>query len=295
MRISFFVYLLVSAITLQAFAELPKSFDATTRSEHVVAYFRNDETKIDEAKNIVVTAEKHFAKISNFLGKDKTPSEVTIYLEGEAFNTKTQEFKYPSVDDDGIIHLFHFPGEAFSYAEAMPHEMVHAFRTHTWKEKHDQDYLTGFGFIEEGFAEFVSMEVSPEYVSFVRYGYPVEAVVAFLFEDKKDIPLGVLFNHHEINPKCIAQAYPLRASFFKYLNITFGKEKVFALAYYSGKLTRATFGEIFGKSFEDLVTEWKSFAVESYQKLPNGPKLKDDYKNKSPVKHFPFCEAGKEW
>jgi len=76
MRISFFVYLLVSAITLQAFAELPKSFDATTRSEHVVAYFRNDETKIDDAKNIVVTAEKHFAKISNFLGKDKTPSEM---------------------------------------------------------------------------------------------------------------------------------------------------------------------------------------------------------------------------
>ena len=79
------------------------------------------------------------------------------------------------------------------------------------------------------------------------------------------------------------------------MNIAYGKEKVFALAYYTHELTRAAFDEIFGKSFDGLVIEWKSFAVDSYNKLPNGPQLKEDYKNKTPILRFPFCEAGKEW
>lgn len=289
------VSLIVSLYTSILFAGFPDSFDALESTEHFVVYYRRQETSQEQAKNVLMVGEKYFEKLKSYLGENRTPKRLKIFLEGNAYNSTQKTFRYPSVDKNGDIRLYRFSGEIFPYSEAIPHEMVHAFRTLAWKEKSGHDYLTGFGFVEEGFAEFVSVMIASEYKSFVRYGYPLEAIIGFLFEDDKEIPLEVLFEHHEINPKCIAQAYPLRASFFQFLNASFGKEKVFSLAYYPLPLSQQTFKEIFGYSFGELIVQWKTFATDSYKNLNNGFQLKEDYKTKTPIMHFYFCQAGKDW
>lgn len=286
------VFTLSASVT---FANLPIGFDSFEKSEHFDVYYRASETKKEHSLSVMATSEMYYEKLKSYLGDKNTPERLVIFLQGNAYDSVTMNFRFPSVDQNGDIHLYQFPEESFPYSEAIPHEMVHAFRTHTWKEKSDHDYMTGFGFIEEGFAEFASVMIAPEYKSFVRYGFPLEAIIGFLFDEGKEIPLGILFDHHEINPKCIAQAYPLRASFFQYLNLSFGKEKVFELAYYPSDLSKETFKEIFGFSFEELTVQWKKFALESYQSLPNGTQLKEDYKTKTPIMYFPFCKEGQDW
>lgn len=291
---SIFYVLAIANLSFAGATPSPE-FNSLESSQHVVVHYNSHETKTEEAKVIVQSAEQEYTKLSQFLGKENTPDKVTIFLEGPAFNTRTQKFSYPSVDKHGHVHLYRFPGETFAYSEAIAHELVHVFRTSSWSAKSEQNYMTGFGFIEEGFAEFVSIQTAPLFKGFVRYGFPLEIVVGFLLEDQKDIPLGVLFDHHEINPKCIAQAYPLRASFFQFLFETFGKEKVFQLAYYEKGVSKDTFLEIFGLPFDSLVYYWKMYALDKYAQVSENTKLKKDYLETTPIQHFPFCKAGTDW
>jgi hypothetical protein len=283
-----FLILLLSSVS--AFANLSLSIS----TDHFLIESSNPKIARAEAIKISEMAEEYYQRLSNYLGKENTPAKINIVLEGNAYDEATHQFNYPNVDPAGVVHLYIFPGESYSYSEGLPHELVHAFRTKTWGGKSHQDYMKGFGFVEEGFAEFASIQVAPEFVGFVRYGYPLAVVVGSLIEGKKEIPLSVLFDHHEINPKCIAQAYPLRASFFSYLNETFGKEKVFKLAY-SSDVTKSTFEDIFGRPFDELVAQWKSYAEKSYSSTPNAETLKKDYVEKTPVKYFPTCVQGTDW
>lgn len=285
---------IVFALTL-AQGTTPADYNRTERSSHFIINYNSPETSVNEAQVVATAAESEYEKLVRFLGKEQSPEKIVIFLEGPAFNTKTQKFSYPSADKSGHLHLYRFPGETFPYSEAIAHELVHVFRTMTWPAKSEQNYMTGFGFVEEGFAEFVSIQTSPDFKGFVRYGFPLEIVVGFLLEDQKGIPLDILFDHHEINPKCIAQAYPLRASFFQFLYDTYGKEKVFRLAYYNGDLNKAAFLEIFEVSFETLTARWQSYAEQKYTQYPDHGALKKAYLETTPIIHVPFCKSGTDW
>ena len=141
----------------------------------------------------------------------------------------------------------------------------------------------------------MSIQTAPKFKGFVRYGFPLEIVVGFLIEDQKEIPLGILFDRHELNPKCVAQAYPLRASFFQYLFETYGQEKVFQLAYYEKTISKDLFSDIFTKSFDSLLVEWRRYALEKYNNYPENKKLKKAYLETTPISRFQFCKVGTDW
>lgn len=250
----------------------------------------------DETKALIDTLEIGYQKVSTFLG-EKANSQIifNVLLDGEGL-PENQMPNYPSVDSDATIRLYHFPGPGSAFLQGLPHELVHAFRNDLRKYHESvNDYLKGYGFVEEGFAEFVATLVHPSNVSFPRYGYPLEIVTNYWFLNNSEIPLDVLFNHHEINPKCVAQAYPLRASFFTFLYQAFGKEKLFALAYYAKPYSIATFKEIYGKPFDSLNNEWKLWAAQQYDQYENNKNLLQDFTDKTPIKYFPVCESGKDW
>jgi hypothetical protein len=249
-----------------------------------------------DAKILLSTLESGYQKILLFLGDKADPqSKFTVLLEGEGLpNNKMPN--YPSVDSKATIRLYSFPGPGAAFLQGLPHELVHAFRNDLRKYHESvDDYLKGYGFIEEGFAEFVTTTVEPSNQSFPRYGFPLEIVVGYWFSNNTEIPLDVLFNHHEMNPSCIAQAYPLRASFFEYLYHAYGREKVFSLAYYAKPYSINVFDEIFNKSFEVLNEEWKSWAQMKFVSFKNNDSVLKFYAEKTYIKYFPVCSKGKDW
>ena len=145
---------------------------------------------------------------------------------------------------DASIHLFRYANSGSLYTQGILHEMVHAFRIDLIRE-HSRlgDLESKFGFIEEAFAEYVSISVGAEPLN--------------LNTSKHEISLSSLYRNHEKIPEYDTNAFATRASFFKYLDETYGREKVFELAYYDDLISESVFEKIFSRSFLNLTSAWQ--------------------------------------
>jgi hypothetical protein len=273
----------------------PKNYSLVSETDNFKIYLKKDAVLTDDEKSVLTqTLESGLQKVSTFLGVTSN-KKFTVLLEGEAMKPG-QAPEYPSVEDDNTIMLYRFPGIGTAYLQGLPHELVHAMRFELRTLHHNLgDYLKGYGFVEEGLAEFVAREIEPKNLSFPNYGFPLDVVAGYWISTAQEIPIQVLFNHHEINPRCIAQAYPLRASFFKYLSEVYGNEKILQLANFKKEFSENIFLEVFKKSFGDLISEWHPWAVKRYESFPEGDKILQSYLSKTAIKYFPVCKAGKEF
>ena len=195
-------------------------FDKQVETRHFIIVWRTPETRPAEVETAKTQAESFFARISEYIGASRAPTEkLIVILEGEAKQQEGQRkgpskngYRVPHVDRQGRIHLYRYFG---NYFEALSHEMVHAFRMQTnhWKD----------GFFEEGFASLIGDALQPDKKGFPRYGVPLTVVAGHWIVSAEDIPLMILKQQHrQISLKCMAQSYSLRASFFKYLQDQFG-------------------------------------------------------------------------
>jgi hypothetical protein len=159
---------------------------------------------------------------------------------------------------------------------------------------HAADYATGYGFVEEGFAEMLAREITPEESGFSVYGQTFDVAVGALFEQNRQIPLTTLMHRHDINQHCMAQAYPLRASFMKFLLEEFGREKLLALTYPTAPVDDALYGAVFGKTPDELASAWEPWARARFAALPNAEASAAAYLA-SPIQYFPNCVAGTDF
>ncbi len=246
----------------------------------------------NDLKILIKKLESSYEAIQTTIGPpDSSVKNFDVLLEGKSFEPGLPPH-YPSVDDFGIIHLYTFLGPGSLYLQGLPHEIVHAFRNkirylHNMQLK---DKFDGFGFIEEGFAEFVSQTIDPSSISFVNYGFPRQVVVGYWLTTNQDIPLEVLWKHHEINGRCVAQAYPLRASFFFYLEQEYGRDAVFKLANSQQKVTEEIFLNIFKKNLSTLVAEWRPWAIDQFNKISGNEQILKTWQDSTPIKFFPRCK-----
>ncbi len=223
--------------------------------------------------------------------------KISILLNGDGMPAGKMP-NYPNVDQKtGAITLYRYMGPAPAYSSGLPHELVHAMRLNFIRHHIDDldDYSKGAGFIEEGFAEYVAQLISPTSMTFPSYGFPLTIATGYWLSTNTDIPLKVLFEKHAINPSCVAQAYPLRASFMRFLDQEYGREKLLNLAYSTEKVSLEMFEQLYGRSFEDLAKQWRSKANQDFQDFPNMPNLLKAYLEKTPIRYFPVCQAGKQW
>jgi hypothetical protein len=193
----------------------------------------------------------------------------------------------------GRIHLLRYPGPGRGYGSKLGHELVHAFRL-DWQRRHRRD--PGYGFVEEGFAELMAIRLEPDTLPFPYYGVPRPVVVGQWLLANEAPPLQTLLERHGwLNLHCLLQAYALRGSFFLYLRETFGQEAVLRLAYTEEPVTPALFGQIFGRDFETLATEWRAQALQQFWAVPEAPQLAHDYRTKTPAARSYVCQAGKDY
>jgi hypothetical protein len=273
--------------------EIPDGFDGRRDTPHFVLLWRQGETTREEIDAAAAQAEALFARLSAALGPARTPAARLILLfEGDGLSP-TGTLRLTHYDNSGRIHPLRYPGPGRGYVSKLGHELVHAFRL-DWQRRHRRD--PGYGFVEEGFAELMAIRLEPDTLPFPYYGVPRPVVVGQWLLANEAPPLQTLLERHGwLNRHCLLQAYALRGSFFLYLRETFGQEAVLRLAYTEEPVTPALFGQIFGRDFETLATEWRAQALQQFWAVPEAPQLAHDYRTKTPAARSYVCQAGKDY
>lgn len=282
------------AVATIAFAQ---SFLLIENSDHFNIRIRNDLLiSIEEKEALITTLETGYAKVSAALaGYSVPPQKLEVRLNGEGLPPNGAP-NYPNVDDStGVITLYKFPGPGEAYLQGLPHEIVHAFRIDMIRH-HERlgDFFKGYLFIEEAFAEYISTKIEPNNISFPRYGIPLDVAAGYWIARKQDIPIEILFDHHQLNATCVAQAYPLRASFFQFLAQQYGEKRLFELAYARNAITKEIFDRIFGKNLQQLSSDWKSWAMTKFMETPDKNKKLQEF-CMTDMPYFPVCSIGQSW
>jgi hypothetical protein len=269
-------------------------------NHRVVGHFRISWNSADaseaEVKAVADRMDPLWTKLSAWVGPEHlAAAQVEVQLEGDGMKPN-QPPNFPHVGQHGRVHLFRYPGgESGAYERQLEHETIHATRELMGiQEAHAADYATGYGFVEEGFAEMLAREITPEQSGFPVFGQTFDVAVGALFAANDAIPLTTLMHHHDINVHCMRQAYPLRASFMKYLLEEFGREKVLELAYPAGAVNDALYSTVFGKTPDELAKAWEPWARARFAALPDAQASAAAY-NASAIQYFPKCVAGTDF
>lgn len=271
------------------------TFSNSTSTTHFKVYWNSSETTATEVLAVKTAAEKSFTLLHTFLGSKNIPAKKNIIeLEGAA-QRPDGSFKYPHVDSLARIHLFRYPGQGGVYEASLTHELVHAFRT-PLLSKHLTDWNSGFGFVEEAFAEYVARSVQPIGTGFTNYGYELSLVVGQWIKRDLDVPLvNLIQQHNQLSLKCMIQSYPERASFFFFLESKFGRARLLSFAYQQEPMSTTSFAKTFGPSFDDLATEWRKSAITQYEAIPNAENQAHAYWHNTPAKYFPYCKTNTDY
>ncbi len=95
----------------------------------------------------------------------------------------------------------------------------------------------------------------------------------------QDVPLQILRDRHEqLDALCLFQAFALRASWFQYLDETFGRDKVFELAYSDIEPTPEVVIDILGVGLPELDSGWTVWLAARYAASESADELGESYR-----------------
>ncbi len=256
-------------------------------STHFVFLSNTKHATLLEMEQGLVRAETLFQKISTLVGPALTPQKkIRVLLEGDF------QDQGPYFDLEGI-HLFRYSAEENGYWALIAHEMAHAFRE-AWYISHETSNWPTYAFLDEGFAEFVAQNVDPTKTGFPFYGFPEDVVAGYWVTHDQHIPPAVLRERHQaLNQPCEIQAYPERASWIRYVDETYGRERLLDLVYHSEEPTSAFVQRILGVSLEQLDADWQAWIAARYAATPNAEATAQAYRERTSWAHI--CTAGVEF
>ena len=245
-----------ASIAQETLGSVPSEFDQTKGTKHLVVVWNDSTASVEEADEAAVEVERVYGLISDYLGRDRVPgSKIIVILEGAMFAEGQR--RIPWVDWEGRVHLFRSPGPTGEYLSIFPHELVHALRAEQPNRKATLA-KTGGRFLEEGFAEAVALIAEGGINRYPYWGTEPDVVVWHLMSSKLEVALEALIERHdELSLKCELQSYPLRGSFFRFLEKKVGREKLLELAYRQGPFGIEVYEKAAGTEFAELVDEWR--------------------------------------
>ena len=173
----------------------------------------------------------------------------------------------PYVDGDGTIQLYRYSAEEGGYWALLAHEIVHAITFDHGVEIGALDWAA-LGFYNEAWAEHVAQIVDPEKSGFPLYGFDEEVVVGH-WVSQGGLSLAALRASHEtLNARCEHQAYPMRASWFRYVDETYGRQAALDVFYGGREMTPAVVEEVLGQSLTAVDEAWRDWALARYAEHP---------------------------
>jgi hypothetical protein len=259
-----------------------RGFDGALTTGHFAVFWRSDEATPDDIRQLLPVAETAFERISAIVGPDRTPSQPVVLVLAGHGQAPDGTWRFPNVDERGRVILLRYADGIMSYGQEIAHELVHAFR------RHSGYWLSGF--LEEGFAEAIAMDVDPDEVGFPRYGYPLTVVAGHLLARDEYLPLSdVRTGHDDIGRRCQLQAYLERASFFDHLKQVGGVDALLRLVYRVGEPTDADYRELFGRPFNELVVGWETALLAEYRQTPDADQTADRFRAEPAIASRPIC------
>lgn len=235
-------------------------------------------------------AEADYAAISDLVGAARLPDRmITVILEGDKRSGRAGGY----IDEEGTVHLSRYGDNLGGYFGALAHEVAHAVRYDYWQENGVGGW-ENFGFIEEGFAEFIAVEVHPGKSGFPYYGYPEDVIAGHLLIRGADIPLQALRERHdELNSPCEWQAYPQRASWFRYIDETFGRDAVLSIAYAEVETTTQMIEGVLGVPVAQVDADWREWLLARYAAIPDADEVAAAYLDR--FGNEQFCVEGVDY
>ena len=248
-----------------------RGFDGSLEDGHFAVFWRTEEGSSEQVRELITFAEASYSRLSEIVGNERTPTQRVVLVLAGAGQAPDGRVRFPNVDDKGRVILVRFGPDLSSYRTELTHELVHAFR------RHSGHWLSGF--LEEGFAEALTMEAEPDDTGFPRYGYPLAIVAGHLLARDEYIPLSAVRDRHEdLNRRCQLQAYIERAAFFDYLKDRGGLAALLELAYRSTEPTDDDYARLFGRPFAELVSEWETALLAAYNAITDADRTADRYR-----------------
>jgi hypothetical protein len=234
-------------------------------------------------------AEAHYAAIAALVGPDWFPSrKIEVILQGDKAPGRTGAY----VDEDGAIRLSRYRADLGGYFGPLAHELAHAVRYEYW-HAFDAGLWENFGYIEEGFAEFVALRVDPDKLGFPFYGYDPDVITGERLIRGEGIPQAVMRARHDLNTPCQWQSYPLRASWFGYIQETYGLEAVLSIAYAEAETTDEMLEGLLGTTLAQVDAAWEQWQLARYAAILGADELAAPYFAK--FGEEPICVEGVDY
>lgn len=255
-------------------------------SEHFLFVSTTEDASEAEMDEAMVRGELLFGRIAEFVGHQ--PEEtIRVVFEGD----QTSRGSY--VDFDGM-HLYRYPDADGGYWAVIAHEMVHAFAVE-WFIAHSAWDWPSYRFFDEGFAEYVAQEVDPGKTGFPFYGCEEDVVAGqWLTIPGAMIPQSTLRSRHaQLNDRCNLQAYSLRASWFRYVDDTYGRSALLRMVYPEVEPTTDLVEEITGDGLPKIDREWESWIRSRYAAHPDTVEVGQAYANRT--SWYDLCLEGEEF
>lgn len=263
--------------------------DLSRSSQHFE--FRSNTASATEAEMDlgIELAEEHWVAIRDLVGAERVPSaKVTVVLDGEYRADRTGGY----VDENGWVHISRYRVDLGGYFGVLAHEIAHALR-YTYWHRFNVGSWDNFGYIEEGFAEFVAIQVDPDKPGFPFYGYPPDVITGARLARGEGIPQSVMRVRHDLNSPCQWQTYPLRASWFRYVDEAYGRGAVLAIAYAEVETTDAMIEALLGATLEQVDADWEAWQRARYEAFPNAEQTAAPYFEKFGGEEV--CTEGVDW
>ena len=224
-----------------------------------VVYFRNEFSE-EEAARLGKLLEHWYEKTSQYLGRSFDDG-FRLHI-----NIAGSHDIYASDPGPEAFILVSTRSAKLDYGFTLVHELTHNLMGLSWLTRQQREYdgvelYSGNRLFDEGFAVYVEEkltgegpEVWPNFGEETHAGY-------WAARKKKDEPIWPVLEaetHRERGD--VRLAYLAQGSFVKRLVETYGLERLFRL--FASDISSAR--EIYGKTFEELEYEWRTFLEERF-------------------------------
>jgi hypothetical protein len=268
----------------------PEPVEALTRSSEHFEFLSNTARATEAEMDFgIQEAEAHWAAISALIGPEHTPdAKITVVLDGDYNPDRTGAY----VDDRGRIRVTRYREDLGGYFGPLAHEIAHAMR-YTYWHTYNVGPWENFGYIEEGYAEWAAIHADPDKAGFPFYGYDPDVITGHRLVRGEGIPQQVMRERHDLNSPCEWQTYALRASWFRYLEATYGRQTILDIAFSTVETTDERIETLLGATLAEVDVAWEQWQRDRYSAIPDAAAIAAPYFEKFSGQRI--CVEGEDW
>ncbi len=243
-------------------------------SEHFKFNATTYTSTIEEMQEGINHAEQLYNTLSSIIPSDyPLDSIIVVQLNG---NYRSQG---PYVDGNGTIQLWRYSEEEGGYWALFPHELVHAIGFDTAVKLGMLEWAS-LGFYNEAWAEYMAQLIAPEKTGFPFYGFDEDIVVGHWVSQGGPTLASLRSSHNELNLACSLQSYTMRASWFRYVDETYGRQLALEIMYGGREMKPATVEEILGEDLDVVDKGWREWVLKRYNEHPETESQTSNYLDK---------------